>query len=106
MAWTLLSEGVIAVYDLGGGTFDISILRLHRGVFEVLATGGDTALGGDDFDAAIADWVLQRAGLADTAAGSASAAAQPLRAVPRSSFQSTLTVWRCHWTVSFPAASR
>ena len=53
-------EGVIAVYDLGGGTFDISILRLHRGVFEVLATGGDTALGGDDFDAAVADWVLQQ----------------------------------------------
>ncbi len=52
-------EGVIAVYDLGGGTFDISILRLHRGVFEVLATGGDTALGGDDFDAAIVSWVLQ-----------------------------------------------
>ena len=48
-------QGVIAVYDLGGGTFDISILRLHRGVFEVLATGGDTALGGDDFDAALAD---------------------------------------------------
>ena len=43
-------EGVIAVYDLGGGTFDISILRLSRGVFEVLATGGDSALGGDDFD--------------------------------------------------------
>jgi molecular chaperone HscA len=43
-------EGVIAVYDLGGGTFDISILRLHKGVFEVLATGGDSALGGDDFD--------------------------------------------------------
>ncbi|MCS6068192.1 Hsp70 family protein [Klebsiella variicola subsp. variicola] len=42
-------EGVIAVYDLGGGTFDISILRLSRGVFEVLATGGDSALGGDDF---------------------------------------------------------
>ena len=53
-------EGVIAVYDLGGGTFDISILRLHRGVFEVLATGGDTALGGDDFDAAVADWILQQ----------------------------------------------
>lgn len=51
-------EGVIAVYDLGGGTFDISILRLHRGVFEVLATGGDTQLGGDDFDAAISQWVL------------------------------------------------
>src|SRR5210317_1214055 len=54
-------QGVIAVYDLGGGTFDISILRLHQGVFEVLATGGDTALGGDDFDAAVADWVLQHA---------------------------------------------
>jgi molecular chaperone HscA len=51
-------EGVIAVYDLGGGTFDISILRLHRGVFEVLATGGDTALGGDDLDAVIVNWVL------------------------------------------------
>jgi molecular chaperone HscA len=53
-------EGVIAVYDLGGGTFDISILRLHRGVFEVLATGGDTRLGGDDFDAAIVDWVMEK----------------------------------------------
>ena len=50
------AEGVIAVYDLGGGTFDISILRLSRGVFEVLATGGDSALGGDDFDHAIAQW--------------------------------------------------
>ena len=56
-------EGVIAVYDLGGGTFDISILRLHRGVFEVLATGGDTALGGDDFDAAVAGWALQQSEL-------------------------------------------
>jgi len=51
-------EGVIAVYDLGGGTFDISILRLQAGVFEVLSTGGDTALGGDDFDRAIAEWIL------------------------------------------------
>jgi molecular chaperone HscA len=50
------SEGVYAVYDLGGGTFDMSLLRLSRGVFEVIATGGDTALGGDDFDAAIVDW--------------------------------------------------
>ncbi len=50
-------EGTIAVYDLGGGTFDISILRLTRGVFEVLASGGDSALGGDDFDRAIADWL-------------------------------------------------
>jgi molecular chaperone HscA len=54
-------EGIIAVYDLGGGTFDISILRLNHGVFEVLATGGDSALGGDDFDHAIAEWILQQA---------------------------------------------
>ncbi|MBW5407087.1 Fe-S protein assembly chaperone HscA [Morganella morganii] len=53
-------EGVIAVYDLGGGTFDISVLRLSRGVFEVLATGGDTALGGDDFDNLIADWIYEQ----------------------------------------------
>jgi len=53
------TEGVIAVYDLGGGTFDISILRLNKGVFEVLATGGDSALGGDDFDYAIAQWLLE-----------------------------------------------
>lgn len=55
------SEGVYAVYDLGGGTFDISVLRLSKGVFEVLATGGDSALGGDDYDAALADWVLTQA---------------------------------------------
>ena len=58
------AEGVYAVYDLGGGTFDISILRLTRGVFEVLATGGDSALGGDDYDQALAAWVLQRQGMA------------------------------------------
>ena len=52
----------IAVYDLGGGTFDISILRYHRGVFEVLSTGGDAALGGDDFDRLVADWVIQESG--------------------------------------------
>ncbi len=56
-------EGVVAIYDLGGGTFDISILRLTRGVFEVMATGGDSALGGDDFDHAIASWIVQQAGL-------------------------------------------
>ncbi|WP_305373417.1 Fe-S protein assembly chaperone HscA [Photobacterium leiognathi] len=54
-------EGVIAVYDLGGGTFDISILRLSKGVFEVLATGGDSALGGDDFDLLLANWILEQA---------------------------------------------
>jgi molecular chaperone HscA len=52
------SEGLYAIYDLGGGTFDVSLLRLARGVFEVVATGGDAALGGDDFDALLADWVL------------------------------------------------
>ncbi|WP_038893227.1 Fe-S protein assembly chaperone HscA [Yersinia enterocolitica] len=56
-------EGGIAVYDLGGGTFDISILRLSRGVFEVLATGGDSALGGDDFDHLLADWLREQAGI-------------------------------------------
>jgi len=56
-------DSTIAVYDLGGGTFDISILRLSRGVFEVLATGGDSALGGDDFDRAIAEWIRQQVGM-------------------------------------------
>lgn len=58
-------EGTIAVYDLGGGTFDISVLRLSRGVFEVLATGGDSALGGDDFDHLLADYLREQAGLSD-----------------------------------------
>jgi molecular chaperone HscA len=56
------AEGLYAVYDLGGGTFDISLLRLTQGVFEVIAAGGDAALGGDDFDAALADWALAQAG--------------------------------------------
>jgi len=59
------SEGVHVIYDLGGGTFDVSILRFSRGVFEVLATAGDSALGGDDFDHLIVDWMLQQAGLED-----------------------------------------
>ncbi len=57
------SAGLYAVYDLGGGTFDISLLRLTEGVFEVVATGGDSALGGDDFDAALAGWALAQSGL-------------------------------------------
>ena len=65
------AEGTYAVYDLGGGTFDISILKLNRGVFEVLATNGDPALGGDDFDRAIYDWMLQRAGLSGLPASDA-----------------------------------
>jgi molecular chaperone HscA len=58
------SEGLYGVYDLGGGTFDISLLRLAQGVFEVIATGGDAALGGDDIDHALADWALAQAGAA------------------------------------------
>lgn len=58
-------EGIIAVYDLGGGTFDISILRLHKGVFEVLSTGGDSALGGDDFDRLLAEYIKNELGLLD-----------------------------------------
>ena len=57
------SEGLYAVYDLGGGTFDVSLLRLSRGVFEVVATGGDAALGGDDFDHALADWAVAQRGV-------------------------------------------
>ena len=58
------SEGLYAVFDLGGGTFDISILRLTQGVFEVVTTGGDSALGGDDYDEALGDWVLRQTGAA------------------------------------------
>jgi molecular chaperone HscA len=63
------SEGVYAIYDLGGGTFDISILRLTQGVFEVVSTGGDSALGGDDYDHALADWVLAQTGVQAVTAG-------------------------------------
>ncbi len=65
------SEGTYAVYDLGGGTFDLSILKLSRGVFEVLATAGDTALGGDDFDHRIYCWALEAAGIGPVAPGDA-----------------------------------
>jgi len=61
------AEGIFAIYDLGGGTFDISILRLQRGVFEVMATSGDSALGGDDMDHAVAQWIMQQASIADDA---------------------------------------
>ena len=71
------SEGIYAVYDLGGGTFDISILRLSQGVFEVVATGGDSALGGDDYDRALGGWALAKAGVAaDTLTPSDKAALQ------------------------------
>jgi molecular chaperone HscA len=69
------SQGVFAIYDLGGGTFDISILRLTEGVFEVVATGGDSALGGDDYDRVLADWALAKAGLAADALSASDKAA-------------------------------
>ena len=65
------AEGVYCIYDLGGGTFDISILRLRQGVFEVVATNGDSSLGGDDFDQRIYDWILEQSGLTQPAAGDA-----------------------------------
>ncbi len=74
------SEGVYAVYDLGGGTFDISILRLTKGVFEVVATGGDSALGGDDYDRALADWAIAKAGVAVESAGDKAAIKMAARA--------------------------
>jgi len=88
------AEGVYAVFDLGGGTFDISILRLARGVFEVIATGGDSALGGDDYDQALADWVtgqarVQAASPADRAAlkTAARAAKEALSATETAAFR-------------------
>ncbi|MDO8906595.1 Fe-S protein assembly chaperone HscA [Hydrogenophaga sp.] len=68
------SEGVYVIYDLGGGTFDVSVLRLTRGVFEVMATGGDSALGGDDYDQALAAWVLAQQGIAGALTASERAA--------------------------------
>lgn len=80
------NEGVIAVYDLGGGTFDISILRLNKGVFEVLATGGNSALGGDDFDYAICQWIISQA--ASEAESQAAPQAAP-EAAPEATFSDT-----------------
>jgi molecular chaperone HscA len=98
------SEGVFAVYDLGGGTFDISILRLTQGVFEVIATGGDSALGGDDYDRALAAWLLERSGLQAETAGDKAAIKMIARAAKEAlSALETLDVhvklrarwWRC-----------
>jgi molecular chaperone HscA len=87
------SEGIYAVYDLGGGTFDISILRLSQGVFEVIATGGDSALGGDDYDGCLADWLLQQAKMAPETAGEKAAIKMLARHVKEQlSEQESLTV--------------
>ncbi len=89
------SEGLFAVYDLGGGTFDISLLRLSRGVFEVVATGGDAALGGDDFDQVLADWALSQAGLQATSAHDKRAMLVAARAAKESLTEAPQTVLGC-----------
>jgi molecular chaperone HscA len=74
------AEGIYAIYDLGGGTFDISLLKLQKGVFQVLATGGDSALGGDDFDHALAEWAMKRTGIKGLSSGEAKILLQAARA--------------------------
>ena len=88
------SEGIYAVYDLGGGTFDISILRLTQGVFEVVATGGDSALGGDDYDHALADWVLAQTGAVVTNATDKAALKAAARACKEALTDSELVTFR------------
>lgn len=88
------SEGVYAVYDLGGGTFDISILRLTQGVFEVIATGGDSALGGDDYDHALAGFVLAQTGAHAESDGDKAALLVAARAVKEALTDSESTTFR------------
>ncbi len=88
------SEGLYAVYDLGGGTFDISLLRLTRGVFEVVATGGDAALGGDDIDQALADWALAQAGLEAATPQAKRAALVAARAAKEALSDADTATWR------------
>ncbi|WP_425260526.1 Fe-S protein assembly chaperone HscA [Rubrivivax sp. RP6-9] len=88
------SEGLYAVYDLGGGTFDISLLRLHQGVFEVVATGGDAALGGDDIDHALADWALAQAGVVAASAHDKRAALVAARAAKEALSSADSTDWQ------------
>ncbi|CAD5374484.1 DnaK-like molecular chaperone specific for IscU [Rubrivivax sp. A210] len=88
------SEGLYAVYDLGGGTFDISLLRLTRGVFEVVATGGDAALGGDDLDRALADWALAEAGVRAESARDKRLALVVSRAAKETLSQADAVRWR------------
>jgi molecular chaperone HscA len=89
------SEGLYAVYDLGGGTFDISLLRLTTGVFEVVATGGDAALGGDDIDAALAEWVLAQSGRVAVTAADRRALLVAARAVKEALSHSDSAVLHC-----------
>jgi len=93
------SEGLYAVYDFGGGTFDISLLRLTRGVFEVVAAGGDAALGGDDIDQALADWALQQAGVVAVSAHDKRAALVAARAAK----EALSEVDEVHWSAQLQA---
>jgi molecular chaperone HscA len=88
------SEGLYAVYDLGGGTFDISLLRLSRGVFEVVATGGDAALGGDDIDHLLADWALLQAAAPATTPADKRAALVAARAAKEALSDADHAIWR------------
>ena len=88
------SEGLYAVYDLGGGTFDISLLRLTRGVFEVAATGGDAALGGDDIDHALADWALAQGGVSATSPHDKRAALVAARAAKEALSDADTVTWQ------------
>jgi molecular chaperone HscA len=90
------SEGLYAVYDLGGGTFDISLLRLQKGVFEVVATGGDAALGGDDVDHALADWALAEAGVVALTAQDKREALVAARAVKEALSTAESVPWAAH----------
>jgi molecular chaperone HscA len=87
------SEGLYAVYDLGGGTFDVSLLRLSKGVFEVVATGGDAALGGDDIDHLLADWALAQAGVSAATAGDKRTALVAARAAKEALSDTDGAVW-------------
>ncbi len=92
------AEGVYAVFDLGGGTFDLSILRLTQGVFEVVATGGDTALGGDDYDHALADWVLARCAVQARTAADKAALARAARQAKEALSATETVAFRAHLT--------
>jgi molecular chaperone HscA len=89
------SEGLFAVYDFGGGTFDISLLRLTRGVFEVVATGGDSALGGDDIDAALAPWAMGQGGVIAETPAERRAALVAARAAKEALSTSDETTFAC-----------
>ena len=99
------SEGLYAVYDLGGGTFDISLLRLTQGVFEVVATGGDAALGGDDIDHALADWALAQAGLVASSPHDKRAALVAARAAKETLSSSDSTTWQAALTAGAASVS-